>query len=158
MQIISIDPGYEKLGIAVIEKEKGKKEELVFSECFRTSARLSHEARLYLIGLEIESVIKKHKPIVLAIENLFINTNQKTAMRVAETKGVLIYVARKNGLIVHEFSPPQIKLAVAGHGHADKKAMMKMIPMLIRIKKEIKEDDEYDAIAVGLTFFATNKY
>lgn len=161
MKIISIDPGYEKLGIAIIEKEKGnkerQKEKLLFSECFRTDKKLAHEERLFLIGIEVEKIIKKYEPEALAIENLFINTNQKTAMRVSETRGVILYVARKYGLVVAEFSPPQIKLAVSGNGHSDKKSMMKMIPMLINIEKTIKEDDEYDALAVGLTYFAINK-
>ena len=157
MKIISIDPGYERLGIAVIEKEKGGRECLIFSECFQTSKNLPHAERLFLIGQEISKVIKKFNPSALAIENLFLNTNQKTAMRVAETKGVILYEAKKNNLNIVEFSPPQIKLAVAGNGHADKKSIIKMIPLLVRMEKKLQYDDEYDAIAVGLTFFATQR-
>lgn len=157
MIIISVDPGYEKLGIAIIEKEKKGKEKLLFSECFKTDKKLLHEERLFLVGEEIQKIISKYAPSSLAIENLFINTNQKTAMKVSETRGVILYIAKKNGLSVAEFSPPQIKLAVSGNGHSDKKSMMKMIPMLINMEKFIKEDDEYDAVAVGLTYFAINK-
>lgn len=157
MKIISIDPGYEKLGIAVVEKEVGGKEKLLFSECFRTDKKLKHEERLFLAGNEIEKVIKEYRPEALAIENLFINTNQKTAMKVSEMRGVILYLAEKNGLAVSEYSPPQIKLAVSGNGHSDKKSIIKMVPLLIKVEKIIKEDDEYDAIAVGLTFFAINK-
>lgn len=157
MKLLAIDPGYERLGIAVIEKEKGGKEKLIFSECFQTSKNNLHEERLFLIGQEISRIIKRFEPSALAIENLFLNTNQKTAMRVAETKGVILYEAKKNNLLVCEFSPPQIKLAVSGNGRADKKSIIKMIPLLVKMEKELEYDDEYDAIAVGLTFFATQK-
>lgn len=157
MKIISIDPGYEKLGIAIIEKESRGKERLLFSECFKTDKKLKHEERLFLAGGEIEKIIKEYKPTALALENLFINTNQKTAMKVSEMRGVILYLAEKNSLSVAEYSPPQIKLAVTGNGHSDKKSIMKMVPLLVKIEKIIKEDDEFDAIAVGLTFFAINK-
>lgn len=158
MRIISIDPGYEKLGIAIIEKELQGREKILFSECFKTDKKLSHEKRLFLAGTEIEKIIEEYAPKYLAIENLFINTNQKTAMKVSEMRGVILYLAEKNNLEVAEYTPPQIKLAVTGSGNADKKAIIKMLPMLVKIEKIIKEDDEYDAIAVGLTFFAIKKF
>ncbi len=157
MRILAIDPGYERLGIAVLEKEKGAKETLLFSTCHQTDKKLSHEERLLSIGLEIEAVILKWKPVALAIENLFLATNQKTAMKVSEAKGVILFIASKEKLKVFEFSPPQIKLAVSGNGRADKKSIIRMIPLLIQTPKKIELDDEYDAIAVGLTFFAIVK-
>ena len=156
MKIISIDPGYERLGIAVLEKN-GPKEELVFSECLKTSAKIDHAERLKLIGEELEKIIKKFKPSALAIETLFFSKNQKTAMQVSEARGVILYIASKNNLEVKEFMPNNIKMAVTGYGASDKKNIISMIPKLIKIEKDIKYDDEYDAIAVGLTFFATQK-
>lgn len=154
MRIIAIDPGYERMGVAVIEKDK-QKENLVFSECFKTSAKINHEERLKLIGEEVEKIIKKWKPEALAIENLFFSKNQKTAMQVAEARGAILYVAGKNDLNVKEFMPNQIKIAVTGYGASDKEQVTEMVKKLIKIDKDIKYDDEYDAIAVGLTFFAT---
>ncbi len=154
MRIISIDPGYERLGIAIIEKEKGSKETILFSECFQTDKKEPHERRLFLLGTEIRDVIEKWQPKALAIENLFLTNNKTTAMHVAETRGVILYEAARRDLPCFEYTPPQIKAAVTGNGHADKKAMMKMIPLLVKISKEIKHDDEFDAIAVGLTYFA----
>ena len=154
MRIISIDPGYERMGVAVIDK-KGPKEELVFSECFKTSAKIPHEERLKLIGAEIEDVIKKFNPKAMAIENLFFKTNAKTAMHVAEARGVMLYVASKNGLGVSEFTPMAIKVAVTGYGKSEKGQVTEMVKRLIKVEKEIKYDDEFDAIAVGLTYFAT---
>lgn len=154
MKILAIDPGYERLGIAVLEKDGGEKEQLLFSECFKTSNKIPHPERLGKIHERIEEIIKKFKPKYLAIENLFFNTNQKTAMMVSEARGAIISLCVVRGLEVFEFTPLQIKAAVTGHGRSDKNNLLKMIPLLIKIDKKIKYDDEYDAIAVGLTFFA----
>ncbi|MBI5139805.1 crossover junction endodeoxyribonuclease RuvC [Candidatus Nomurabacteria bacterium] len=165
MRILGIDPGFERLGVAVLEKNKnGKepfdkaqgKERVIFSECFKTEASLEFSERLKLIGLEIKKVIKNYKPEALAIETLFLTTNQKTVMRVAEVRGVVIYEAKQSGLRLFEASPPQIKVAVTGYGKANKEQVIKMVRMLTDIDKSKKSDDELDAIAVALTAFAHN--
>jgi crossover junction endodeoxyribonuclease RuvC len=156
MKIIAIDPGYERLGIAILEKGTGK-ESLVFSECFITSTKEKHENRLKLIGLEIERIIKKYQPEAMGIETLFFKTNAKTAMKVSEARGIMLYEAAKNNLKVLEFTPLQIKVAVTGYGKSDKDQVTEMVKRLIKITEPIKYDDEYDAIAVGLTFFACYK-
>jgi crossover junction endodeoxyribonuclease RuvC len=156
MKVIAIDPGYERMGVAVIEKIKGK-ENLIFSECFKTSPKIPHQERLKLIGKEIEALIKKYKPEGMAIETLFFKNNQKTAMHVSEARGVMLYVAASSGLEVMEFSPMAIKVAVTGYGSSDKDQVMFMVKKLIKIETKIKYDDEYDAIAVGLTYFASLK-
>ncbi|MFA6338570.1 MAG: crossover junction endodeoxyribonuclease RuvC [Candidatus Paceibacterota bacterium] len=157
MRILSIDPGYQKVGIAIIEKNKGQKENLIYSDCFKTSAEIPHYERIKKIGEEIKSVIKKHKPEALSIETLFFNTNQKTSTKVSEARGVIIYEASVADLSIHEYTPLQIKIAVTGYGRGDKKQVISLVHRLINIDKKIKEDDEYDAIACGLTFFAYNK-
>jgi crossover junction endodeoxyribonuclease RuvC len=154
MRIIAIDPGYERVGIAVLEKGTGK-EELLFSECFKTLTTKKHEDRLRLIGEEIEKIIKEYKPEALAIETLFFKTNAKTAMKVSEARGVILYEAAKNNLKVAEFTPLQIKVAVTGYGKSDKTQVIFMVEKLIKITQPVKYDDEYDAIACGLTYFAT---
>jgi crossover junction endodeoxyribonuclease RuvC len=156
MRIIAIDPGYERLGIAILEKETGK-EKLIFSECFTTSIKEKHENRLKLIGAEIERVIKKYQPEAMGIETLFFKTNAKTAMKVSEARGIMLYEAAKNNLNILEFTPLQIKVAVTGYGKSDKDQVTEMVKRLIKIENPIKYDDEYDAIAVGLTFFAYYK-
>jgi crossover junction endodeoxyribonuclease RuvC len=153
MKILGIDPGYERLGIAVLEKTKGK-ESVLFSECFKTSAKLEFSERLNLIGEEVKKIIKKYKPEVLAIETLFLNTNQKTVMRVAEARGVVIYEAAQAGLKIFEASPPQIKIATTGYGKSDKNQIIKMVKMLVKIDNSKTSDDELDAIAIALTAFA----
>ena len=158
MRILGIDPGFERMGVAIVEKEKGGKEKLIFSECFKTSKSLAFADRLLLIGEELERVTKKYKPELLGIETLFIETNQKTAMRVSEARGVMLYIAQKNGLKICEYSPLQIKVAVTGYGKADKRAVMTMVPKLLEVKSDhAMIDDELDAIAVALTAIAHEK-
>lgn len=158
MRILAIDPGYERLGIAILEKEECQKELVLFSDCFQTSPKDTHSERLLKIGEYLETVIEKYSPKLLAIETLFFNTNQKTATKVSEARGLMLYCASRKGLMVFEYSPPQIKVAVTGYGRSDKKAVTMMVKNLIVIEKEIKFDDEYDAIAVGLTHFAINPH
>lgn len=154
MKIIGIDPGYERVGIAIIEKERGQKENLLYSDCFKTSAKLDLNERLFLIGKEIESLIKKYSPEKLAIENLFFQSNQKTAMGVSQARGTIIFVAKSNNLEILEYTPLQIKNATTGYGKATKDQVFSMVKQLINIPEEVKQDDEIDAIAVGLTAFA----
>lgn len=155
MRIIAVDPGYERLGIAILEKNK--EEELVFSECFKTKSSLPFIERLELIGREVERIINEFEPETLAIENLFISTNQKTAMRVAEVRGAILYQARILGLSVYEYTPLQIKTATTSYGKATKKQVEDMVKRIIPKSKTLKQDDEIDAIAIGITHFAYEK-
>lgn len=157
MRILGIDPGFERLGVAIIEKNKSDKERVIFSECFKTSAKLEFSERLRLIGEEVKKIIKKYNPEVLAIETLFLTTNHKTVMHVAEARGVVIYEASNAGLEIFEASPPQIKIATTGYGKATKEQMIKMTRMLVDIEQSKTSDDELDAIAIALTAFACLK-
>ena len=154
MKILGIDPGFERLGVAIVEKTKTGKEQVIFSECFKTSASLEFGDRLNLIGKEVKRVIKKYKPEVLAIETLFLTTNHKTVMHVAEARGVVLYEAIQKGLTIFEASPPQIKIATTGYGKANKDQIMKMVKILVQIDNSVTSDDELDAIAIALTAFA----
>lgn len=159
-RVLSIDPGYERLGIAVLEKDfKTNKHFLIFSECFKTKNTLEFAERLVQIGKHLVSIIEEYKPDCFAIENLFLSNNQKTAMRVAETRGVLIYIAKTHNLPVFELTPLQIKLSITGNGKSDKTGVEKMIRLILpEVSKTGKKiDDEFDAIACGLSYFALEK-
>lgn len=156
MKILAIDPGYERCGIAVLKKGTGK-ETLIYSDCFKTDSTLPFIERLTLIGKEIERVIDKYSPVAFAIEKLYWGTNQKTALMVSEVRGVQLYIASSRNLAVYEYTPLQIKSAVTGDGRGDKRQVMIMVNHLIQIDKEIKYDDEYDAIAIGLTCLASER-
>ena len=158
MKIISIDPGFERVGIAVLEKSPRSGEIILYSDCFKTSAKIPLSDRLFLIGQELSRVIKKYHPEALAIETLFFSTNQKTVMGVSEARGVIIYEAKRNKLPVFEYTPLQIKIAVTGYGRADKSQVMDMVKKLIQLNKPKAIDDELDAIAIGLTCFAHEKF
>lgn len=156
MRILGVDPGYERLGIAVVEKQNNK-EIVVYSECFHTPKDLLFHGRLFLLGEKIRTVIEEHEPQVLAIETLVFNTNQKTAIHVAEARGVVLYEVARKKLEVYEFTPLQIKIAITGYGRSDKKQVAEMVKNLVRFEKKDAKDDEYDAIACALTCFASYK-
>lgn len=150
MIILGIDPGYERLGVAILEKKKGK-EELLFSDCIKTSAKIPFQERLFIIGQELEKVIKKWQPDVTAIEKLFFTTNQKTAMQVSEVRGLIIYLAMLYKSEVREFTPLEIKTAVVGYGKAEKRQVEHMVKTILKLKEKKRYDDETDAIACALT-------
>ena len=158
MRVLSIDPGYERLGVAILEKNPSQKESLLFSDCFRTSPKDSFEDRLCQLGQKIEALILEYTPNALSIENLFISNNQKTAMRVSEVRGALLYICKKHNLLIKEFTPLQVKLAVTGDGKSSKNQIIKMVKLLIKNIKNNALDDEYDAIALGISFFAYHKF
>jgi len=157
MNILAIDPGFGRVGIAVIRARTSENpaEKLLYSDCFKTDSRLDLHTRISRIGSEVARVIRAYDPKLLGIETLLWNTNQKTAMGVAEARGVIIYEAMKNGLTVCEYTPLQVKTAVAGYGKADKAQVAFMTEKLIAIRKNIRHDDEMDAIAIALTCSAS---
>ena len=156
MRVIAIDPGYGRCGVAIVEKKDGA-EHWVFSDCIETTAKTDFTDRLaYVVG-ECERLMKVHKPDALAMERLFFSSNQKTAMQVAEVRGALLRAAHAHGIKTHEYTPAQIKSATTGSGRADKKQVAAMIHTLLKIEKPIAHDDEYDAIAVGITHIAHSR-
>ncbi len=158
MKIIAIDPGFDRCGVCILEKnEQTGKETLVYSECVQTGRELPFSDRLHILGTEISRIIAQHSPTVLALEELFFKNNQKTAMKVAEARGMILYLGKAHGLSVAEYTPLQIKTAITGYGRADKAQVSMMVYKLIEIPTGNKLDDELDAIACGLTHFAYYK-
>ncbi len=154
--ILGIDPGYDRLGLAIIEKPQRGKEIVVYSNCLQTSSKSSIYDRLKEVGEVISDVLDKFKPDCMALENLFLSANQKTAMRVAEARGIIIYEAVKRNIPIFEYSPMQIKSAITGDGSSDKARIIKMVQLLVILPNKKALDDEYDAIAVALTHSAIN--
>lgn len=161
MRVLAIDPGFGRCGVAVVEKQDGPstslgagKEILIYSDCIETSAKSAFPDRLAAVARECRRLMKEHAPDCVALERLYITNNQKTAMQVAEVRGALIATAAELGIPVSEYTPGQVKSAAAGWGGADKKHVAKMLHVLVKIEKTIKYDDEYDAIAIGVTHLA----
>ncbi len=153
MRVIAVDPGYDRLGIAVLELVEGT-EHLIYSDCVLTDKKLSLHQRLATIGDHFKKLVETYTPNTLAIETLFFNQNQKTAMGVAQARGILIYLAQKQHCQVYEFGPQEIKVAVTGYGKSDKTAVIDMVKRLVPNTPQNALDDEYDAIAIGITCLA----
>ncbi len=155
--ILAIDPGYDRLGVAVIREVAGKST-LIFSDCIVTNRKDSHEKRLQTVGTTVAELIEKWKPAELAIEELFFSKNQTTALLVSQALGVVVYEAARGAVPVFYYKPVEIKVAVTGYGKSDKTHVTDMVSKLIKISPEIvgkkRLDDEFDAIAVGLTHLA----
>ena len=149
MIILGIDPGFDKMGCAVLDKTNAK-DKLIHSTCIITNRKDSYEKRLLFIGKKLQEVIAKYKPEVIAVEKIFFTTNQKTALKVAEAKGIVLYMAALNDITVIEFTPLEIKMALTGYGRADKEQVKKMVRTILKNAKTPKTDDEIDAIAAAL--------
>jgi len=157
MVILGIDPGFNKLGYAVLEKQGGFN--ILDAGLIETKSSLKYETRILEIGKSVEKIINVYKPDTLAIEKLFFTTNQKTALRVAEVRGIILYLAAKKGLSCMDFTPLEVKSAVCGYGKADKKQIRDMLKLTLKNCVLPKNDDACDAIAVGLTghYFASSR-
>lgn len=155
MKVFAIDPGYDRVGMAVLEKVENK-EILLYSTCLETEKTNSLNDRILEIGLATEDLLKKYRPDSLAIENIFFNKNIKTAIGVAQARGAIIYLAKRYNCPVFEFGPQEIKVATTGYGKSDKTAVINMIKRLVKNVPKNALDDEYDAIAVGVTCLAHN--
>lgn len=149
MKVLAIDPGFDRLGIAVLEGTASAPI-VVWSTCV-LPPKGDKEARLSTVYKAIADAIQEHTPTLFALETLFFSTNKKTALGVAEARGAALSAAGAAGIPVKEFSPGTVKLAVTGNGRADKKAIARMIPLLVRLDSRSRLDDEMDAIAVGIT-------
>lgn len=157
MKIIGIDPGYERLGIAIIEKINGGKESVVFSTCIRTNPKDSLSDRLHEIGTALQKIVAEYAPDEGAMEDLFFGKSSTTAMKVAEARGVIQYVLRDAGVPVFQYHPSAIKIAITGNGAAKKEDILFMLPKLIDLSATKKLDDELDAIAVAITHLSSRK-
>ena len=153
MKVLGVDPGYDRLGVAVIEKQDGK-EVLLYSDCIETDKQTELTDRLLVVGESFQELLNEHAPDAVGIETLFFNKNVTTAIGVAQARGIIVYLAKKAGCTVYEYGPQEIKVAVTGYGKSDKNAVIDMVKRLVQNVPEKALDDEYDAIAVGVTTLA----
>ena len=154
MRILAIDPGYDRMGLAVVEGDPSRPTH-VWSDCIIPPKGETAD-RLAAIHTAVAAAIAEHAPERVAIESLFWSTNNKrSALGVAEARGAALSAAAEAGLSVSEHSPQQVKLAVTGYGNADKKAVALMIPRLISLPTKKRLDDELDAIALAICALST---
>ena len=152
MRILAIDPGFDRMGVAIVEGD-GSKPVVVFSECV-SPPKGDRELRLAYIQRAIMQLIEEYAPMMLVLESLYFSKNKKTALGVAEARGTVIATAGTKGVPVREIPPGTVKLAVTGNGRADKKAVAHMVEKLVKLEEKKRLDDELDAIAVGITALA----
>ena len=149
MRILGIDPGYATIGFGLIEAERAQVHMVTYG-AITTPAGLPLSRRLYQIGTDMEELIRQVKPDVIAVEELFFNTNITTGIAVAHGRGVILYAAERCGIPLFEYTPSQVKLAVTGYGKAEKHQVMDMTKRLLKLKSTPKPDDAADALALAL--------
>lgn len=155
MRVLGIDPGYDRMGIAVME-HGGHSGTLLYSTCLTTTKDMTFPLRIAYMGAQVAELLKKFKPEAVALERLFFSKNQKTALNVAEVRGAMVYLAEVHGCRVCEYTPQEVKVAVTGYGKSDKGQVEAMVKRLIPQIPLQALDDEYDAIAIAMTCLAIN--
>ncbi len=150
MIILGVDPGYAITGYGVIEK-LGNKYKYLAHGVITTDSSLNFQERLKINHEELNKIIKQYKPELFSIEELFFAKNTKTAINVAQARGVIILTALQNNLKIYEYTPLQIKQALTGYGRADKNQIQQMVKILLNLKAIPKPDDAADALAIAIT-------
>jgi crossover junction endodeoxyribonuclease RuvC len=157
MKVLAIDPGFGRCGVAILEGG-GSQVTLHYSSCIETPSHSPFPERLRIVGDEVLRLIKEHTPDTVVLEELYFANNAKTALRVAEARGALIHLAATHDLSVVELNPSAIKIALTGRGRATKEEVTKMVEKLVRLPNKTVLDDEYDAIAAGITALAEERH
>lgn len=149
MRIIGIDPGFAITGYGIIDYN-GNKFSVVEVGVITTEADQKLSERLLQLSQGLDFLIGKYKPDAMAIEELFFNTNVKTAIKVGHGRGVAMLSAAKAGIKVIEYTPLQVKQAVVGYGRAKKEQVQQMVKVLLNLDRIPKPDDAADALAVAI--------
>ena len=149
MRILGIDPGVATIGFGLVEADRAQVHMVTYG-AITTPAGLPLSRRLYQIDRDMEELIGKLKPDVMAVEELFFNTNLTTGIAVAHGRGVILCAAERCGVPLHEYTPGQVKLAVTGYGKAEKRQVMDMTKRLLHLKAVPRPDDAADALALAL--------
>jgi crossover junction endodeoxyribonuclease RuvC len=149
MLILGIDPGTATTGYGLIQNE-GNRLTAVDCGAIVTPANQALSDRLKTLYEEMKALIQRTHPDEMAVESLFFNRNVRTALSVAQARGVILLSGAEQGLPLGEYTPPQVKLAVTGYGKADKRQMQQMVKTLLHLEKIPKPDDAADALAIAI--------
>ena len=149
MLILGIDPGLAAIGYSLVNLS-GNKFSVVEFGTIQTEAQLTDVKRLQLIYQRLNKIIEEFNPEQMAVEELFFNKNVKTAIRVGQARGVILLCGAKAGMKVAEYTPLQVKQAVAGYGRARKKQVQQMVKTLLNLDCIPASDDAADALAVAI--------
>lgn len=149
MTILGLDPGTATTGYGIIEKANNALVCVKFG-CIKTHARLNSAERLMLLKTELTDIINYQKPDIAGIEKIFFTTNAKTAISVAQARGVVLETLASSGITIREYTPLQVKQAVTGYGKAEKIQVQKMVKLLLNLNEIPKPDDAADALATAI--------
>ncbi len=159
MKIFAVDSGVEKTGYAAFDKkgETTSEIEYITSGLIRSSIEKRTEERLLQIYNELYQLVDEIKADIVVIEQLFYFKNQKTIIPVSQAQGIIMLIAAQKNIKVEFLTPLQIKQTITGYGQSDKKSVQKMLKMTLKLDKELKQDDQADAIACGLAYCYLNQ-
>ncbi len=149
MRIIGIDPGYAIVGFGIIEYDNGRFKVIDYG-AVTTPADMDFNRRLEIIYDDVSQILDIYRPESLAIEKLYFQNNQKTAIDVAEARGVILLSAVKRRLLIREYTPLEVKKSVTGYGKAVKKQVQEMTKRILRLSEIPKPDDTADALAIAV--------
>lgn len=157
MVILGIDPGFAIMGYGIIHYA-GNRFKPIHYGAITTPSTMTTDQRLKEIYENLWEVLEIYKPDAVAIEELFFNTNAKTAIMVGQARGVAIVAAANKGIPIYEYTPLQVKQGVVGYGRADKTQVQQMIKALLNLEKIPKPDDVADALAVAVCHAHSGKF
>lgn len=149
MIVLGIDPGYAIVGYGLVEKRGNSVKPLQFG-VIRTAADLPIEVRLLEIYDDLKKLINAFSPDMIAIEKLYFNTNEKTAINVSQARGVIVLACAKAEIPIFEYTPLQVKMSVVGYGRAEKKQVQEMTRSILGLASIPKPDDAADALAIAV--------
>ncbi len=157
MIILGIDPGIGRCGWGIVEGKNSAFKALNYG-CIETSSKKEIPQRLREIYEQIEEIIKKYSPDALAIEELFFNTNAKTAFVVGQARGVVLLAGARAKIPIFIYTPLQVKIALTGYGRAEKSQIGQMVKTLLKLNAVPKPDDTADALAIALSHIFSARF
>lgn len=149
MIVLGIDPGFGRVGYGVIQYVNNKYKALEYG-CISTEANSYFPKRLRKIELDLREIISRYKIDAASIEDLYFNNNSKTAIKVAEARGVILNTLESENIKIFEYTPLQAKLAIVGYGRAEKTQVKNMVKSFLNLEKMPKLDDTTDALAIAI--------
>ncbi len=149
LRVLGIDPGFDRMGLGVVD-QTGSHPTWVFHDCIKTNVKDDFSERLRMIRDGLTSAIQKFQPHAAAVEQLFFQTNAKTAMKVGMARGVILLTLADAGIPIVEMTPQQLKQGLTGWGAADKKQIQEMVKRLLNLKQIPKPDDAADALGIAI--------
>ena len=145
--ILGVDPGLTRCGFGVIDSNL----KVLDFGLFQSPAGMNPRDRVGGIGASLEEIVKKHKPDLIGLERVFAQANLRSVMGVAQVSGALMSIAHRHNIPLEFFTPSEVKLAVTGHGRADKSQVGEMVARVLKLSEVPKPADVADALAVAIT-------